>query len=135
MPTAQMALVGPDGLPTQPWWRFFYQLFTRSAATIPYLVGSSLTAAGTTQADALALSSEWNEVTTTAANTGVILSACGAGFESTVLNRGANTLKVYPPVGCKIDALATNAAYSLATVKSQVFYQISATQFYSLQLG
>jgi hypothetical protein len=135
MPTAAMPIVDQAGLPSQPWWRFFYGLYTRSAATIPYLVGSALTASGTTQADALALSAEWNEITSTPAGSGVALNSFGSGFESTVFNVGANALKVYPPIGCSIDALGANAAYSLASGKSQVFYQLSATQFRSLQLG
>lgn len=135
MPTAAMPVVDQSGLPSQPWWRFFYGLYTRSAASIPYLVATTLTAAGTTQADALVLSSEWNEITSTPVGSGVVLNAFGSGFESTVFNVGGATLKVYPPVGCSIDALAANTAYSLANGKSQVFYQLSATKFRSLQLG
>lgn len=130
-PVATMALVDDNGMVTQLWWRFFYGLFARNASTIPYLVATALTAAGTTQANALALVSEWNEIGTTAANTGVRLNGFGIGLNSTVFNQGANTLKVYPPVGSAIDALGTNNPYSLASGASRDFYQLTATQFRS----
>ena len=132
MPTAAMPIdEGGQLIASQVWWRFWYGLYKRTAASIPYLVGSGLTATGTTQANALALPSEWNEVTTTASNTGVILNAFGVGFNSIVFNAGANTLKIYPPVGCAIDALGTNNPYSLASGASRDFYQLTATQFRS----
>lgn len=136
MPTAAQPLdEAGNATVAQVWWRFFYGLYTRSAATIPYLVGSGLTAAGTTQTDATPLLSEWNEITSTPASSGVLLNDFGIGLESTVFNAGGATLKVYPPVGCVIDSLGTNNPYSLANNKSQVFYQLTATQFRSLQLG
>lgn len=135
MPTQGMPLIGDDGLPTQPWWRFWYGLFVRNASTIPYLVSTALTAEGTTQADALALASEWNVISSTPANSGARLNAFGIGLDSTVINNGGAALKVYPPIGSQIDALGTNAPYSLADTKIQVFYQVSDTQFYSQQLG
>ncbi len=128
-PVATMPLVDEKGMVTQFWWRFFYGLFTRNASTIPNLVSSGLTATGTTQATALALQSEWNEITTTAANTGVRLNNFGVGFNSIVFNLGANALKVYPPVGGAINALGTNNPYSLAAGDSLNLYQITATQF------
>jgi len=135
MPTPEQPLIQADGLPTWVWWRFWQGLFTRSAATIPYLVALGLTATGTTQGTALQLEAEWNEVTTVAANTGVALFAFGTGFDSRVWNAGANSLKVYPPIGCSIDGGAANAPYALAAGKAQVFSQLSATEWRSLQLG
>jgi hypothetical protein len=122
---------GGDGVVTQPWWRFFYGLYTRTAATVPYLVGTALTAAGTTQATATPLTAEWNEITTTAANSGVILDAFGIGLNSLVFNEGVSTLKIYPPVGCSIDALGANNPYSLGSGASRDFYQLTATEFRS----
>lgn len=124
-----------EGRATIQWWRFWFALFNRSAATIPYLVGAAVIAAGTTQGTATALTDEWNEITTTPVNSGVLLFDFGEGLETTVWNVGANALKVYPPIGAQIDALGVNAAYSLAVNKAQVFYQLSATQWRSLQLG
>ena len=135
IPTPAQPIDEKGNLVAQVWWRFFQGLLNRTAATIPYLVGMGSTAAGTVQADALALQSEWNEITTVALNSGVLLNAFGAGFDSRVWNKGINALKIYPPVGCQIDALGVNNPYSLAAAKAQVFSQLSATQWQSLQLG
>lgn len=136
MPTASTPLTEGDGkTPSQAWWRFWFELFSRSAATIQYLTATGLTATGTTQADALALTAEWNEVTTTPANSGVRLNSFGKGLTSTVFNAGANPLDVYPPVGGAIDALGTNNPYILAAGRSQTYYQLSTTAFRSTQLG
>lgn len=131
IPTAEQPLVDASFRPSQVWWRFFFGLLRRSAATIPYLTATGLTAAGTTQATALALSAEWNEITTVAASTGVKLFGFGEGLESTVWNAGANSLNVYPPIGMSIDGAAANSPYVLAAGNSRVFYQLSATAFRS----
>lgn len=138
IPTPQQPLInfaGKDGKPLQIWWRFWNGLYVRSQATVPALLATGLTAAGTTQATAFAMSAEWNEFTTVAANTGALLYNFGAGFASFVWNAGANALKVYPPVGGSIDAIATNGAYSLAAGKAQCFSQLTAIRWRSLQLG
>lgn len=72
------------------------------------------TATGTTQANALLVTASHVVVTTTAAGTGVRLPAPEAGAQMTVKNLGANALLVYPAVGGKINALATNAGFSIA---------------------
>lgn len=79
---------------------------------------SFLTATGTTQSDAYDTTAvQGNEIctfTTVASGTGARLPASLAGKRLVIKNRGANALLVYPPVGGVINALATNAAYSLA---------------------
>ncbi len=135
IPTPAQPIDDRGNLVAQVWWRFFQSLLNRTAATITYTVKLGLTAAGTTQATALKLTAEWNEVTTTALNTGVLLFNFGIGFDSRVWNLGANSMKIYPPLGCQIDALGANNPYLLATNKAQIFNQLSATQWRSLQLG
>ena len=71
LPTSRQAITEEGQSVAQPWYRFFQALANRSAATVPYTVGTGLVAAGSSQADALVLNREWNEVTTTALNTGV----------------------------------------------------------------
>lgn len=78
-------------------------------------VASGLTAAGNSQATALALPADYNQFTTVAASTGTILPAMNPGDEVTIFNKGANALSVYPPVGGAINSVATNGAYSVAT--------------------
>jgi hypothetical protein len=130
-PVATMPLVDEKGMVTQFWWRFFFGLFTRNASTVPFIVSTGLTATGTTQADALGLESEWNEVTSTPANTGVRLNGFGVGLNSIVFNQGGLNLKIYPPVGGAIDALGTNNPFTLANNTARDFYQLTATQFRS----
>lgn len=97
---------------------------SQSAAT-------GLTAAGTTQATALALAKQVNVVTTVAAGSGVILAAltfvAGLCVEIIIINAGANALLAYPPSGATINALAVNVAFSVAAGAIARFYQISGT--------
>lgn len=98
-------------------------------------VANALIATGTTQATALALNQDWNEVLTTPAGSGVILLPLLPGQSQMVYNGGLNPLLVYPAVGFAIDSLAVNAAYSLAAGKTQVFSEWQASLVRSLQLG
>ena len=124
---------------TAVWYKFFVSL----SAVLSNLVGgvlgftsqSGVTAVGTTQATAFPMSTEWVVITTTPLNGGVKLAGFGAGTPSQVFNRGANPLKVYPPVGGQIDALGVNNPYVLAATKMQNFSQTGVGQFYSTQLG
>lgn len=101
--------------------------------TANFVVGdcaSGLTATGSSQTDALQLSSDVNEVTTTAASTGVKLPAnLSTGDSILIYNIGANTLSVYPPTGESINALAANAAYSMATAKVGILTKVNATRW------
>lgn len=106
-----------------------------AASTAGTTVATGLVAAGTTQATALVLVAGWNEIDTVAVNTGVMIPALGAGLASTVFNEGANSLKVYPPVGGQIDALGVNVPYPLAASKMQSLFQLTATQWRTTQLG
>lgn len=98
-------------------------------------VATGLVAAGTTQAGALVLTKNWNEIDTTPVNSGVVVPASGTGISTTVFNQGANPLNIYPPIGSQIDALAVNAPYPLAASKMQSLFQLTATQWRTTQLG
>jgi hypothetical protein len=84
-------------------------------------VANTLTAAGTTQANALALSCANNIVTTAAASTGVRLPTTSPGDSVLVANLGANALLVYPVVGGSIQGAAVNVGFSVPTLKSARF--------------
>lgn len=131
MPTMQMPITAKGDAVSQNWWRFLYGLYTRSAASIAYLTSTGLTATGTTQATALALTAEWNEITSTPANSGVGLRAFGIGLNSLVFNFGGANLRIYPPVGVQIDALGANNPYVLANGAQRNFYQLTAALFRS----
>lgn len=80
--------------------------------------------------------------TSITSDTAVITTVGGAGYSVTlpaisgqgrilVMNKGANSCNVFPPSGAKINALATNAAYALASGSSIEFIKATSTQFYT----
>ena len=94
---------------------------------------AALSAAGTTQGTATELTAADSEITTVAAGSGCVLaSALASGDSQTVFNAGANAVKIYPPSGMKINALATNAPMLLA-VNTGCFYKcISTTRVFGI---
>jgi hypothetical protein len=97
-------------------------------------VATALVATGTTQATALALEADINMFATVAANSGAILPAMNPGDALTVFNGGANSLKLYPPVGAQINAVGANNAYAIATATSLCEVTcVSATQYLARQ--
>lgn len=96
-------------------------------------VANSLTATGTVQADALQVTSVLNIFSTVASGTGARLNSSAALDGQTqrqvIYNGGANTLKIYPATGQKINQLATNSGISLARFTACAFYLVSTTQW------
>lgn len=90
---------------------------------------TGITAAGTVQGDATALSADndVHYVGTVASGTGVLLPNAGAQGEITVINDGANALKVYPPSGHTIQGSSINAAKTLPAGRARTFIQITST--------
>jgi len=89
-------------------------------------VTSALTATGTNLATSLTLPSAVNQITTTAASTGVSLQAGELpGTDVWVYNGGANALLVYTPTGETVNAAA--ASLSVAAGKGAIFKKISNT--------
>lgn len=110
--------------------------FTTLAATTAFLRSSAtgLTASTTnTQAGALALTAQVNNITTAAANSAVRLPLVTLGTntaaEIVVRNGGANAVNCFPATSAAINALAANAAYSLAAGASVRFLQLSTTLY------
>lgn len=95
-------------------------------------LATGLVAAGTTQATGLVLVAVNNIVATTAASTGVVLPTI-VGQEIMVINRGASTLNVFPPLGAQIDSVAVNTAVTLATTVKGGYLCASATQYYTIR--
>lgn len=90
-------------------------------------VANTLTAAGTTTADALLLGLVVNHnVTTTASGTGVRVPALNPGESIMILNSGANTLSVYPASGGTINGAAADAGASVPTLKSCLVFCITS---------
>jgi len=90
-----------------------------------------ITAAGSNQSGATALTTDVNEVTTTASSTGVRLPTPSAGGHIVVLNRGANALSVYPASGHQIDSLSTNAAFSLPAGTDLMLWAATSSRWLS----
>ena len=97
-PSHSYGVVGPSQAPIEP----------------------NISAAGTTQATATQLLAGNGVVTTVAVGAGVILPDMHC-YEIVVMNRGANDLKVYPPLGDAIEGLAVNAALLIAPNNSATF--------------
>lgn len=102
-------------------------VFTNTADAITGDMKTGLTAAGTTQATALALTADLNKIGTAAASSGVKLRKTGG--VQVVYNGGANAVAVYPPVGGTINSGAANAAFSVAATKSAQFYSADGVTF------
>ena len=96
-------------------------------------ISAAVNAAGTTQGTATALVSNINNVTVvTAAAAGVILPTAVAGMRILVRNSdSADTLSIYPATGGTINALAANAAFTLAAGSTIELMATTTTQWYT----
>lgn len=92
-------------------------------------VNLTITAAGTTQATATALTTSNNQITTAASGSGVILPATQQGDWVVLYNGGANAVAVYPNVGAKINSLTTNGSALLAPNTACIYFCFSSTQW------
>lgn len=104
--------------------------FGSTADPLYQTVGTGLTAAGSSQSDALALTANVNEVTTTASGTGVKLPTAVAGLEVTVINQGANLLLVYPASGAAIGSLPANIPQWIRAGSRLSFVATASGQWY-----
>ena len=115
------------------WKAFGAGLSLPLAAAICQDTQAAVSAAGTTQGTATELTAADSEVSTVASGAGVVLaSKLAAGDEQTVFNAGANSLKIYPPSGFKINALATDAPMLLATNTGVLFKCVSTTRVFGV---
>ena len=104
-------------------------LRTLQVAAIGNDVESGLTATGTNQATAYALTAADNEFTTVASGTGAVLYGGTPGDSQLVFNGGANTLKIYPPSGSQINGLTTNLGVLIPTGTSCIFKCLTSTRW------
>ena len=76
--------------------------------------------------------SDYNIITTAASNpSGVTLPTATTGRRIVVVNKGANTINIYPATGASIDALSANASIALPTNNVMIFNAASTTLWYS----
>ena len=95
-------------------------------------VSASVSAAGTVQGNATALTTEFNRVSTVTSGSGVVLPTATAGMAIVIVNTSANTLLVYPATGAAINSLSTNVGYSHQTLATLQYIAISSTQWYTV---
>lgn len=89
-------------------------------------IATGISAAGTTQVTATAITADRNYIGTAAASSGVILQSGEVGKTVLVYNGGANSVNIYPPVGGAINTIATNSPMVLAVGKTAYFDYSSA---------
>jgi hypothetical protein len=97
----------------------------------------NVTAAGTTQATATALTATFNNVTTGSANNGVLLPGAKGGRRLVILNGTGNTIKVYP-VGTtdQIDGAGAQTAVTLTSAhRGAEFFCLASGAWTSSLLG
>ena len=85
-----------------------------STGEITLSTTTAVTAAGTVQGDATALTTTYSIVTTATADQGVVLPDAATGKVAKVINATAVNIKVYPASAEQIDSLGTNVAKNLA---------------------
>jgi hypothetical protein len=95
-------------------------------------VGTSISAAGTVQANATAITKQMNVVSTVATGAGVVLPTAVAGMVITITNTSANSLLVYPAVNGIINSLAANAAFTQSSGSTLEFIAPTTTQWYTV---
>ena len=135
-PTPTTVIVTKEGNLSDHGRKFFDTIHARTGGPSGGpSVSVGLVASGLAQNTALMLTSDWNVVETVAPNTGVIIPTLKVSADVVVFNEGANTLKIYPPIGFAIDAMGPNAPYSLASGKMQRFYCVKSTKLLSSQFG
>ena len=92
-------------------------------------INSAVTAAGTTQGTATAITGDINIVTTATSAQGVILYNGVIGDSQEVFNNTATDIRVYPPTGGNVNQLSTNAGFTLAPYTAVVVKKMTATQW------
>ncbi len=106
-----------------------------SAGTAKAMGGQTnmtVSAAGSTQGTATALTATNNFISTAAASSGVLLATEELGSDVWIYNGGANTLTVYPHTGGKINVASTNAGVSLGTNTLMILKRFSSTQWIAI---
>ena len=108
--------------------------FNSTGGFVSYGVSTAVSAAGTTQGTATALTRPVTVVSTVAGGSadGVIMPSATAGMRVIVINTSATALNVYPASGGAINAAATNAAYVLPAGARLEYVAVSTVLWYTI---
>lgn len=101
-------------------------------ASPPLITFASLTANGTTQATARALTANVNLISSVNANSGVIITATTGNIQYIVHRGGANTLNIFPPTSAQIEQQTINTPILLANGYSVGILVSSSVQTYAV---
>ena len=99
-----------------------------------YLPTATVAAAGSTQANAAAVSDGFTLVSGADATKGVLLPAAVAGRTIILKNNANAVLKVWPASGDAINAIAADSNYVLAPYTSSLLIAYDSTTWYSVPL-
>lgn len=120
--------VSPDG---SSWFSVLKMIASTGRMAIKS-IATSISAAGSSQGTATALTASFNEVTTVSASQGVVLPSPEAGELVLVANQGANALNVYPASGHSINTLSANAALSVGSDTRKLFFAVTSSKWYAV---
>ena len=95
-------------------------------------VNSAITAAGTTQGTATAVTADLGIVSTATTGQGVILYAAVPGDDQWIYNGTSTDIKVYPPSGSKFNQLSANSGFTLAPSVGVMCKTVSSTQMLAI---
>jgi hypothetical protein len=110
---------------------------TSPSLTTPALSGETFSTAASVIAGTNAqgqglIINDYNVITTAATSpSGVTLPTATTGRRIVVVNKGANTVNIYPATGASIDALTANNSIALPSGSVMTFNAASTTQWYS----
>jgi hypothetical protein len=104
-------------------------LSAEAAKAINGSVAIGLTAAGTSQSDALALDAAFNLLATVGSGAGARLPSVEVSDSVEIYNSGANALTIYPDSGSQINSLSTNGGVQLATNTAIKFRRVTSTRW------
>ena len=92
-----------------------------ASGNVTFGIAATVSAAGSTQGTATALTKTYNIVSTASASQGVVLPAATAGLIINVFNISGNTIKVYPTSTQTIDGGSANAPVEIVTANGSEF--------------
>ena len=95
-------------------------------------IATDISAAGSNQAGATALTKSINVVSTVSSGQGVLLPLPEAGELLLIANQSSNTLNVYPSSGHSINALSANVATTMGVDTRKLFFAATSSAWYAV---
>jgi hypothetical protein len=99
-----------------------------------YLKSATVAAAGSTQANAAAVSDGFTLVSAADGTKGVVLPAAIAGRTVILKNNAAAVLKVWPASGDAINAIAADSNFTMTNLTACMYVAYDSTTWYSVPL-